>query len=105
MYCSECGNKMDSGSQFCSQCGKALSENNPIREKQNTAAIVGFVFSFILGIVGLICSIIGYRNADILYNGKYKRLSLAGIMISEITITWQITFATFMATLLIIVLS
>ena len=117
MYCGECGNRVDDGAQFCSHCGRALNSNRlyiddkayvndrPYGERQNKIAIVGFAFSFILGIVGLICSIIGYRNADTLYNGKCKRLALAGILISEITITWQITFSTFMATLLMIVLS
>lgn len=105
MYCSVCGYEIKDDAHFCPHCGTAVQYIKTDEEKTNVIAVVGFVFSFIIGIVGLICSIIGYRNADSLYNGKYKRLALSGVLISEITITWQITFATFMGTLLLIVLS
>ncbi len=47
----------------------------------NTVAIVGFIFAFIMPIVGIICSIIGLNNAKTM-NGKNRSLALAGLIIS-----------------------
>lgn len=102
MYCSECGNKAEEEAIFCSKCRRRLGEKSSCKQKTNAVAVVGFAFSFIFGLIGLICSVIGYRKADLIYGGSYKRLALAGIMISEITITWQITFISIIVALRII---
>ena len=49
----------------------------------NGIAIVGFVFSFLFALVGLICSIIGFKNAT-KDGAPHKGLALAGIIISAI---------------------
>ncbi|HIZ24095.1 MAG TPA: DUF4190 domain-containing protein [Candidatus Gallimonas intestinigallinarum] len=48
-------------------------------------AIVGFIFAFLMPIVGLICSIIGKSKVDEC-GGNGKELATAGIVISIITI-------------------
>jgi len=58
--------------------------NNQIQQENNTIAIIGFIFSFLFALVGLICSIIGYRKAKKINVGK--GLSIAGIIISSISI-------------------
>ncbi len=53
--------------------------------KTNVYALLGFIFSFFVTIVGLILSIIGYKKADAEYNGDGKSLALAGIIVSAVT--------------------
>ncbi len=50
-------------------------------KKENTIAIVGFIFAFLMPIVGIICSAIGYKRAKN-ENGEHKELALAGLIIS-----------------------
>lgn len=57
----------------------------PQPQQSNTIAIVGFVLSFFVAIAGLICSIIGYKNAKNIYGGANQGLALAGIIISAIS--------------------
>ncbi|MDE6058564.1 MAG: zinc-ribbon domain-containing protein [Clostridia bacterium] len=95
MYCKKCGNFINDGATFCTQCGEPVSGTatptytpqyqQPVAQKQtNTLAIVGFILSFFFTLVGLICSIIAYKNADSQYGGNGKGLALAGIIISSI---------------------
>ena len=107
MYCSHCGNQIEEIDSFCRNCGELLKTTNTVKQHEhnnltNTPAIIGSVFSFLFGIIGLILSIIGYQKADKKYNGQHKKLAMTGIIISEITITWQITFATLIIVLIII---
>lgn len=60
----------------------------PVAETKNTMAIVGFVFSFFIPIVGLICSIIGLKKVG-LCGGNGKGLAIAGIVIS--ILSWVFT--------------
>ena len=53
--------------------------------QSNTLAIVGFVFAFLMPLVGLICSIIGLKKSKEL-NDNDKGLAIAGIIISVIEI-------------------
>lgn len=57
--------------------------NTNIKQK-NTLAILGFIFSFINSIAGLILSIVGLKKSKELNNGK--GLSIAGIIISSLSI-------------------
>ena len=45
-------------------------------------SIVGFVFAFIVPLVGLICSILAYKNAGYDENKRCKSFSKAGIIIA-----------------------
>ena len=53
------------------------------KEPKNIIAIVGFVFSFLIPIVGFICSIIGLNKSK--ETNKGKGLSTAGIIISIVS--------------------
>ena len=58
--------------------------NNNETKKTNTISIIGFIFSFFIGIVGLILSIIGLKKSKEYNSGK--ELSIAGIILSSINI-------------------
>ena len=91
MYCSNCGNQIDDNAAVCIHCGaptgRAQYQQQPAQQpaQSNTLAIVGFVFAFLIPIVGLICSIVGLKNAP-QFNGNGKGLAIAGIIISAIDI-------------------
>lgn len=79
MYCTRCGNQMNDADKFCTNCGavnpsaqqaSVQTQSQPQQQSQNSAvagkanddnviAIVGFIFSFFGGMIGLVCSIIG----------------------------------------------
>lgn len=109
MYCKHCGNQIDNGAKFCSSCGAKVSEDEevspfdlppsaPYRQSyysppppppppaqndstnENMIAVIGFVLSFFISVAGLVCSIIGYQNAQ--KGGKYKGFAIAGIAVS-----------------------
>ena len=54
---------------------------NQNEKKTNTLAILGFVFSFFIAIVGLVLSIIGLNKSK--ETGSGKGLSIAGIVIAS----------------------
>lgn len=104
MYCKYCGSKLDDAAHFCPNCGSAAEPvaqppyaspaQQPYTAQQpyaapvqpsNTLAIIGFILSFFISIAGLICSIIGYRNAP-QYGGNGRSLAIAGIVISAVSI-------------------
>ena len=76
-------------------------------EKKNTIAMIGFIigcanyiccccFGAVLGIAGIICSIIGYNNAkDGVYSEKYsyRTFAVAGIVMNAIAIVGNIIIA------------
>ncbi len=94
MFCKFCGQEIADNAIICVHCGrptdqyatanKSEQKTQPVANKQNTIAIVGFVLSFIVALAGLICSIIGYKKAknEGLDNGS---LALAGIIISAVS--------------------
>lgn len=114
MFCKYCGSAVDENATFCPKCGKNLREsapppsapynNQPYNQnnygnqpgynqnnqyprpatKENPLALVGFIFSFFIALVGLICSILGYRKA-VNEGAEYKNLALAGIIISAVS--------------------
>ena len=89
MYCRNCGSEVNDNAVVCVHCGAMLDDRVSFDGKQiqnnksNTIGLVGFILSFFVSfaIAGLICSIIGYMRAKN-EGGGYKRLSLAGIIIS-----------------------
>lgn len=97
MYCSNCGNQIDDHASVCIHCGAPTQnaqyqqqyqqpvQQNTSSNQSNTLAIVGFVFAFLMPLVGLICSIIGLKNAP-QFNGNGKGLAIAGIIISALDI-------------------
>lgn len=94
MYCNNCGKEINDKAAVCPYCG-VLTNQNAIQKESNTMAIVGFVFSFFIAIVGLICSIIGYKRAPEL-GGNGKGLALAGIIISAISLALTIFLVIFL---------
>ena len=93
MFCYNCGCQINEKDTFCPYCGKNNKLiNNIANNTYKSISITGFVLSFLIGIVGLILSLIGYRKSNAENQENYKKLSFAGFLISEITITWQITF-------------
>lgn len=113
MFCKKCGSNLDDAEKFCPYCGTPTdnarpdddlygrqpaqppyppySSNSPYQPypqgqpaSSNAIAIVGFVLSFFFALPGLICSIIGYRNA-LRSDGNKKGLALAGIIISAVS--------------------
>ena len=89
MYCQKCG--CDCGeNNFCTKCGNQLTECAVVKTqepakapvlKSNACAIVGFIFSFFMPLVGLILGIIGYGYKD-LRKPQHKALAVGAIAIS-----------------------
>ena len=80
MYCKNCGSQIDDNAVACPHCGVATSRVAAAADycdRSNTIAIVGFVFSFLI-------AIIGYKAAK--NEGKdHGGLALAGIIISAVS--------------------
>ena len=102
-YCSKCGAQLADDDDYCYFCGTKFDEVKKEEQKEqptfrdqsyyedkyygqrpNTIALVGFVFSFISPIVGLILSIIGLNKARQM-NGLGKGYAIAGIIISIVS--------------------
>lgn len=107
MYCKNCGTKLDDDAKFCPKCGTKVNENVSINNTpvyNNTPAylntqnpsringfsIAGFVLSFFwfLAILGLIFSILGYRQAKT--ENTSKGMAIAGIVISSVCLTFWV---------------
>ena len=86
-YCARCGAELHDEAAICTKCGCPVdgirSPYNSSSSSYNTLAIVGFVLSFFSTIVGLIISIIGYKQTKET-GEKGKELALAGIIISSV---------------------
>ena len=102
-YCSKCGAQLADDDDYCYFCGAKFDEVKKEEQKEqptfqdqsyyedkyygqrpNTIALVGFVFSFVSPIVGLILSIIGLNKARQM-NGLGKGYAIAGIIISIVS--------------------
>lgn len=77
-YCYSCGNEISSEAVICIHCGAAVKN---IKSHKKTP-ILGFIFSFIFPIIGLILSIVEYNMAK--SEGDNTSLAKAGIVISSI---------------------
>lgn len=115
--CNCCGSRLEDDAVICPNCHAKLGTatkkvgtpptpayEQPAPAKENTVAIIGFVFSFFAAIVGLICSIIGFRKAKN-EGAPYRNLALAGIIISILSIVGYIIIFTVGPLLLAFILS
>lgn len=79
-YCSKCGKEVMDEAVVCPNCGcKIEGQNNG---NLSALSIVGFVFAFLMPIVGLILSIIAYNNAKKDENERCRSFAKAGIIVS-----------------------
>ena len=88
MYCPNCGEKLEENDSICPRCGCSINRTQgsiitPGKET-NVFAIVGFIFSFFIGTVGLIFGIIGLVRSKKTKSGE--GLSIAAVTISFIRI-------------------
>ncbi|MDR0912812.1 MAG: hypothetical protein LBM96_09470 [Methanobrevibacter sp.] len=100
-YCINCGEIIDKRAEICPKCGVRVApppmqyiqpQNNSDNSEYNTMIILGYIFTFIFGIVGLIISIY-LLTRD---NDRAKKHGLIMIIISVIfTLIW-IFFASIM---------
>lgn len=93
MFCRNCGKEVNDGAVVCPHCGVQLALIKGEETKKTSAiAVVGFIFSFFISFVGLICSIIGYvkcRDEKL----KGKGLAIAGIIISLVSMVLVFSLA------------
>lgn len=95
-YCTHCGAELAEEAAICPKCGCPTDLYNPNAARQTSPAnppkqrvysplsIVGFVFAFLVPLVGLICSVIAFKNAQAESNDRCKSFTKAGIIISAI---------------------
>ena len=108
MNCTGCGKGLSAGENFCATCGTPARNaggntggyaggaygpqtyhtgNAYVSKPTNTMCLLGFIFSFILPLVGLILSIIGLNQVNKRVDAENgKGLAIAGIIISAIAI-------------------
>ena len=79
MYCKNCGKEISDQAFICPHCGVQTAEAP--KGKNNTLALIGFILASIVPVAGLVCSILGYKNAAGTGGGG-KGLAAAGIVIS-----------------------
>ncbi|MDE7209140.1 MAG: DUF4190 domain-containing protein [Clostridia bacterium] len=91
MYCANCGSEIDDRAVIYPHCGVATGKATNDASTSNNLAVIGFVLSFFISLAGLICSIMGYKKSAEL-NGKGKGLSLAGIIISVISMVAYVIY-------------
>ena len=88
-YCARCGAELHDEAVICTKCGCPVDAmrspyDNYASNKWNGLAIAGFVLSFFNTLIGLILSIIAYKQVK--ESGeKGKELALAGIIICCVT--------------------
>lgn len=93
-YCARCGAELYDEAVICIKCGCPVDGmKTPYTSQKsnsyNTLAIVGFILSFLYTLVGLILSIIAYKQ--IKDSGeKGKGLAVAGIVISSISVAFVV---------------
>lgn len=95
-YCVHCGKEVLDSSIVCPNCGCSVSYDEgrtaatpqpapmPVADSYSTMSILGLVFSFVGSIIGLIISIIAYKDAKQTGSQKSMSMSKAGIIISSI---------------------
>ena len=80
-YCSHCGKEVADEAFVCPNCGCKIGGGKD-ENSLSALSIVGFVFSFIMPVIGLIVSIIAHSNAKSDNNERSARFAKAGIIIS-----------------------
>lgn len=102
-YCTHCGNQLVDEAVICPQCGCAAEnygqysapygqqpQSQPRTKSLSALSLVGFILAFVIPLAGLICSIIGYKNAINDLDDRSKGFSKAGIIISAVFIGIEI---------------
>ena len=96
-YCNQCGVHLKDSDMYCNICGGKCSSFNSnnlnelleVADKNNVAAIIGFIFSLLsifgFSLPGAILSAYGIANAKSC-NGNGKGLAVAGLVISIISL-------------------
>ena len=95
MFCKNCGAQLDEGAQFCKKCGTRTTNEPAVggysqpnvqqhKEETNVCAILGFIFAFLMPVVGLVLSIVGRGKQ------QYRSLATAGMVISILSIVTYI---------------
>lgn len=87
-YCSHCGQQVDDNAYVCPNCGCKIQSDKT--ESLSVLSIVGFIFAFIMPLVGLIVSIVAYSNAKSSDDEKSRRFAKAGIIIAICLIVFYI---------------
>ena len=88
-YCAHCGAELLDEAAICPKCGcsagGSTSQAQTPQNSWNGMAIAGFVLSFFFAVVGLILSILAYKQTK-QTGEKGKELALAGIIISSVSL-------------------
>ena len=77
---------------ICVHCGRMVNEQPAPAAQQksgsniNIMCLLGFIFSFLTSIVGLILSIVGFNQVKNTPDNTSKNLAKAGIIISSISL-------------------
>ena len=116
-YCTNCGEKVEEYYNVCPRCGTSLKNNKSVSEdnqyrrsnsysstsdinndkrkssegesSSDTFAIVGFVLTFFIPIVGLIFSISGMKST------KNKGFAIAGVILNSIIVLFTVIIILF----------
>ena len=116
-YCTNCGEKVEEYYNVCPRCGTSLKNNKFVSEdnqyrrsnsysstsdinndkrkssegesSSDTFAIVGFVLTFFIPIVGLIFSISGLKST------KNKGFAIAGVILNSIIVLFTVIIILF----------
>ena len=116
-YCTNCGEKVEEYYNVCPRCGTSLKNNKFVSEdnqyrrsnsysstseinddkrkssegesSSDTFAIVGFVLTFFVPIVGLILSILGMKST------KNKGFAIAGVILNSIIVLFTVIIILF----------
>ncbi len=92
MYCASCGKLINDAAAICVHCGVATN-----KFKQANRPFLGFIFSFLIPLAGLIISIIEFVKAK--NQGDNASLALAGIIISSVRIGLSVLWILYMVSL------
>lgn len=85
-YCSHCGKEVDDNAYVCPNCGCKVQKD--AEGNLSVISIVGFVFAFLMPLIGLIVSIVAHSNAKRDGDEKSRKFAKAGIVISACLIAF-----------------
>ena len=86
-YCSNCGKQVADEAFVCPNCGCRVDGARP-DGSLSAISIIGFVFAFIMPLVGLIISAVAHSGAKREGDERSARFSKAGIIISSCLIAF-----------------
>lgn len=89
-FCSNCGKEVDDAAVICPSCGCQVGsmQNSSSNQEISGMAIAGLILSFFTAIIGLIVSIIAFKNAKAEGNNRSKTVALAGIIVGAIEVAF-----------------